>query len=714
MNSFKIFPLNHSKIATLFVIAFLLQGLLFFNYMNREVAFDFILHGDPTWYIYFNYKLFNAYIENNWNVFWEMAKTSPWGMLLFIETTFLQLIFGPSRASVSSINLVYYFLAQIATFVFFYKWHNRKSAGIIAVILLLALTSPFRKDGPGLNISDFHFDLVFFFMLLVLHYMAAASKMFRHRGWAIALGVFAGLIVASRIVSFFLIATIFGVYGIYLLVCWLRSKANGELKNILQNYFYAACSFIALAAIPLWIARKAVYAHYFRFIFDRKFIEDRAGLYTFGSSKSEEAAQLLYRMVKFDFGGPFFWAFAIIISAAIIGGGIGWRKGNRKSTGENIRSLAAEKREFYIFLALSAISSFILHLSFPIKSDHLTRMTAAPLFIALAIWVSWFLTESYDSKRKWLRFISTGGIAGLAFAAVYVQTGFYFGMGRHHLNKSDSLVLQELYSDISKISSNRGLKTVAISTDRVETYELGALMSFFTYEYEKNGIIRIQNPKLGGVLDEPINFEDALSQVKQSDFVLLGDLPYNTINTPLNRSLKARIGELHDFTNRELCRYKDYFLFDKHKVLYLKQEKMWSYAASSSTESKYGPEGLIEGTGNIWHAPWKAGESQWVEFSSQYDIEMHSITIYPQFGGADRAPKDFKLQALRGRDWVDLLSVRNAAYVEDQAKTWEVMQGAPYKSFRVLVTRNNGNPSLMTIRKLDIGISNLPKRCKSF
>src|SRR3989338_812705 len=169
MKLINIHSTDFAKITMLFSVAFFIQGLMFFNYINREMAQDYILHGDPTWYVYFNYKFFNAFIEHDWNTLWEMTKASPFGILLYIESTLLQLVGGSSRATVSSINLVYYFVAQIATFLFFYKFHKKKSAGAIAVLLLLSLSTPFRTGGPDLNIVDFHFDLVLFFMLLMLH-----------------------------------------------------------------------------------------------------------------------------------------------------------------------------------------------------------------------------------------------------------------------------------------------------------------------------------------------------------------------------------------------------------------------------------------------------------------------------------------------------------------------------------------------------------------
>ena len=717
-----------TKIAILFSLAFFIQGLLFVNYINREVAPSYILHGDPTWYIFFNYKLFNAYIESDWGVFLEMARTSPWGILLFLETTFLQLIGGSSRATVSSINLVYYFVAQIATFLFFYKFHKSKSAGAIAVLLLLSLSSPFRRDGPGLNIGDFHFDLVLFFMLLVLHYMVAASHMFRLRNWAVATGAFAGIVVASRLVSFFLFVAVFGAYAVYLLVRKFRARRDGELKTIFLNYYYAIVAFISVVSIPLWIARHAIYNQYFRFLFEKKFSDDRAGLYTWGDNKTEEAWQLLSRMVKFDFGTPFFLVILAVASTVIIAYFIHSREKSPESVkmlpSENLRPVNSPglcdslpvRREFYIFLTLSAIASFALHLSFSIKSDHLTRMTAAPIFVGFAIWGTWFLSKHYESGLRWIRYLCIACLGILICIALYTQTAFYFGVGRHHTLKSEMQSLHELYSDMSRISSLRGLKDVAISVDRVDrSYELGALLSYFTYEYEHNGIIRIPRAKLGGNWDEPIDFDKALSFVKDSDFVLLGDLPYDTTDTPFHRSIKSRIGEIHDLANQHLCRYKDYLLFGSHRVLYLKPKTpVWSYVASSSTEPRYGPEGLIEGKGNIWHAHWKEGDTQWVEFSSPYALQINSITIQPQSEAADRAPKDFKLQARDGNDWVDLLVVQNAVYTSDHAKTWQVEQQTPYKSFRLFVTRNNGSPGLMTIQNIDLGMPDSPDRCNLF
>lgn len=730
MKLMNIYRPSLTKITILFPLAFFIQVLLFFNYINREVASSYILHGDPTWYIFFNYKLFNAYIESNWSVFWEMAQTSPWGVLLFFETTFLQLVGGPSRATVSLINLVYFFIAQAATFLFFYKYHKTKSAGAIAVLLFLSLNTPFRKDGPGLNIGDFHFDLVLFFLLLILHYMVAASHMFRLRNWAVATGIFAGIIVSSRLVSFFLFIAIFGSYAIYLLISKFRLRVSGgELNSIFLNYWYSFLAFIAVVSVPLWVGRYAIYNQYFRFLFEKKFSDDRAGLYTLGATtKSEEAWQLLSRMLKFDFGATFFLTLLLITSTAFITYAIRSRKKFPKvevvSSSETIHSSdlpglsgsISVKLEFYIFLALSAIASFVLHLSFSIKSDHLTRMTAAPLFVGLTIWVSWFLSKHYKSQLRLIKYLCIISIGFLTCAALYKNAAFYFGMGRHHHAKLEMLGLKELYSDMSRVSAMRGLKDVAISVDRVDRgFELGALMSYFTYQYENNGIIQNPHPKLGGSWDEPIDFDRALSFVKQSDFVLLGDLPYVTTDTPFHRSIKPRIREIHDVVNQHMCRYKDYFLFGSHRVLYLKPKSpAWSYIASSSTEPQYGPAGLIEGTGNIWHAHWKKGDTQWVEFSSPLALQLNSITIQPQSGGSDRAPRDFKLQALNGNDWVDLLVVQNAAYKLDHSLTWQVKHAAPYKSFRLFVTRNNGNPSLMTIQNVDLSFPDLQDRCTVF
>ena len=100
------------RAAGVFLALAVLQILLFREFMAREVAWDYLLHGDPTWYTYFCYKVFHALNQREWALLWEQAVTSPWGVLLFLQSAIPQFLFGPSRASLVSVNLFYYLTAH--------------------------------------------------------------------------------------------------------------------------------------------------------------------------------------------------------------------------------------------------------------------------------------------------------------------------------------------------------------------------------------------------------------------------------------------------------------------------------------------------------------------------------------------------------------------------------------------------------------------------
>ena len=118
---------------------FLVQFILFKNYIERECASEYILHGDPTWYIYFNYKIFSDLISKNFTEIIKFVQDAPWGVPLFFQTTLIQVIFGPSRTSVCLINLLYYLIAQVCTYLFFKKIYISKFAGWFALLFFLAL-----------------------------------------------------------------------------------------------------------------------------------------------------------------------------------------------------------------------------------------------------------------------------------------------------------------------------------------------------------------------------------------------------------------------------------------------------------------------------------------------------------------------------------------------------------------------------------------------
>lgn len=714
------------KAAPTFLLLAVAQLLLYAAFMNREVAWNYILHGDPTWYVYFNYKIYHAVVERNWAVIWQQATTSPWGILLFLETLVPQFLLGPSRFSVGVINLVYFLLAQAAVYIFFARLTCSVIGGVTAVALLMAMQTPFRGDGPGLNIADFHFDLVLFFLLVILHLMVAWSNSFARRWASIAIGLFAGLTVATRLVSFYLLGGVFGVFGLVMLYKWLRSDAkdNDLSRDRLRNFRIALWVYVVTSLIPLTIAAKALYAHYFRFVFDAKYSADRAGLYVMGAtSKLGEAYEVMVRMLKFDFGHGYLAVLLIAVTVVWVGSrnmGLPVKVSAShdelaKASGWIGRMLADREamRTYWLFLLISGVTSYVMHIVFPIKSDHLTRMTAAPILIAVMLLISPMLVRQWNESIVWRRTISRVAVGLLVTVALFVQLAFYTGPGRFHDMKAEVSEIQNLYADIGRLAGNRGQKEIAISVDRITHFELGALLGFAIYDFEQNSRFLIHEPKLGGVIDEPIELEQAKMLLGQSDFALLGSMPYPESSLPFMKSLRPISEDVHKYVEQHFCLYKGYMLFGEPRRLYVNQNKRaWQYSASASTEPGYGPDGLLEGRSRIWHAPWAENRNQWVEFQRENPLQFSALTIVAQDGAPERAPRNFILEALDSqRGWSSVLSVKDADFSINKSLTWPITSDRAYSRYRLVVTRNNGDPNLMTIQDMKLDIGPDQKKC---
>lgn len=710
------------KIAFALAVIFLVQVLLFVSFMNREVSWSYLLHGDPTWYTYFNYRVFDALIHHEWSVIREQIATSPWGSLLFLEAAIPQFLFGASRTSAVSVNLVFYLAAEFATFWFFFRLLRSVRAGFLGLCFLLAMGTPFRTVGIGLNISDFHFDFILFSFLLILYYLVAWSNSFLRLGPSLILAGVAAFIVANRLVSVFLFVGIFGAFGAMLLFLYLKPFwFPREITRVrLKNFFFTTGVFLGISAIPIYLARGAFFGHYFRFVFDPEFKEARKGLYEMGAStKWLEAQAIIERIVKYDFG--IYFGVALLSWILVVAGTRTWQgffsdyAGPQTSDEDfekwNLHRLAATRSDwtlFLIFLWLAAGVSYLEQLVFPVKSDHLTRMTSAPLLIFFTIMASVGLMRLLANSRMMWRGLGIAALGITAGCAILTQISFYTGPGRSNDLRQGHLELERLYGDLSRIIHRKGLKEVAFSVDVIKNYELGALMSYFSYEYETNGVLLYPAPKLGGVIDEPITIFKAQHLLDASDFILWMDDPYPKDSFwPFSKSVATFHPELTTYTKEHFCFVGNYRIFGDNKKLFVNPStRAWAASASASTTPQYGPEGLLSSSGTIWHAPWDGKTPQWVEFASPDPVRLEGLSLMAQDKAPDRAPRDFVLQAnLDGHSWVDLLTVRGADFSQNQTLEWTVRSDREYRVFRLWVTANNGNSGLMTIQGLKVNHS---------
>jgi len=694
-----------------------LQILLFRSFVKREVAPDVVLKGDPTWYTFFAYDTRDALARGDWARLKRRAAGSPWGMMLFLQSGVVQLLLGSSRATVLSLNLIYYFLAQAATFWFFSRVGKSHLVGLVAVMLFMALQSPFR-GGFVLNMRDFHFDLILYFLLLVAFYVIAWSKVFGRRGASIWVGAFAAYVVSMRLVSVSLFGTACGTFFLVLLIrYWLGSRDNRPaLGPRIGNFLISTGVFLALSAIPILIARKALYNHYFRYVFEPEFRKTREGLYVMGTeSKLGEALVLVKANVMGDLGVCFLIALAGVISWTVF-----WRcrsvpGAEASDSGDDHRPAKSpwlgrrlDRRLFIEFLWCAAGSSYLMHLAFPVKSPHMTRATAAPVFVLVLVYLLPWLKRTLLDAPGSVKLRAGGVLAIAAAAAIVTQCRFYLGPGRHTDRMQEMRTIARMFDDMGHIADGLKTESLAVSVDFIADYTLGAV-NYCAYQYERYGVLRAIETKLGFPIDEPVAKDEAIRLLHGSDVVILARQSDPSDLWPFTRSVRPMQEELRKFVEGRFLHHGTYTIDGYTRDLY--RRVPWMIEASASTEERFGPEWLLQDRLRIWHAPWDGKTPQWVAFSSSPAVvKIKALTIEAQHENEDRAPRSFIFQGSHnGQDWRDILAVDEAGLsAEAKIGQWDLPETDACKHFRLYITRNNGNPSLLTIWNMKFHLAGPP------
>ena len=141
-------------------------------------------------------------------------------------------------------------------------------------------------------------------------------------------------------------------------------------------------------------------------------------------------------------------------------------------------------------------------------------------------------------------------------------------------------------------------------------------------------------------------------------------------------------------------------------------------SASSMLDSRFKPEKLFREDSPIWHSANPATLPEWVQVTYGSPVGITRLAIKPQPDSPngnerDRAPRDFIFQGSNnGSDWDNLLEVKGNLYKkEDSWHDWPIDSKKPYAYYRIYITANGDDQSLVTIHRirLEISSSNFPR-----
>ncbi len=182
-----------SRYILLIGIALLLQIIAFKIHITKNVQNYYNIYGDQNWYLYFHYNFLEALRNLNFSLIANFFSASQWGGFYFLQSAGIQALLGPGRFGALAINFIYFAAAQLVIY-FTIKKHFRSGfIGFTAWLLFMNMNSPFRNVGPAMNLTNYHMDLGFFFLILVSNCLVITSNGFSDRGRSFLIGLISGL-----------------------------------------------------------------------------------------------------------------------------------------------------------------------------------------------------------------------------------------------------------------------------------------------------------------------------------------------------------------------------------------------------------------------------------------------------------------------------------------------------------------------------------------
>ena len=301
--------------------------------------------------------------------------------------------------------------------------------------------------------------------------------------------------------------------------------------------------------------------------------------------------------------------------------------------------------------------------------------------------------------------------------AVMFQVKAYSMVGLSTVAKRDYVAVSKLYDDIIRVSHDMKLTTPAIATDFIENYVLGCAKAIVSYQYERER--EILRPRcvfpadVGAVYDK----KTALRQIWNADIIILSleetaldafkpehrdPLTHVLENYPFPKSISTFRKDLHQEIIRQFKHVGTYKIFNRTIGLYESGRRLpTDVSVSSTNDSNYSPLALFDDSESIWHSVSPPVYPQIIQFRYEKPLVMTHISLLPQIGAVDRAPLSFVLQGKEnGGSWAEMLSVKNAIYLDDRAKLWRITKADFFTNFRLIIYANGGPANFVTIRKL--------------
>lgn len=255
------------KLIPLFVL-FAVEAAVFYGQLSVQITPFYPMNFDQAGYIDQVYSLYLSFVDHGWSYLFafpfvlknagEVSIGAGTGVGLLMQGVLAAIVGGPGRASLLTLNLIYFYALQVALFVAIGVRTRNTNFSWLAIALLIASVSIFSPAG---GIFDFRFDFSAFCLYGVWASLIVSSQVFRDTRLSYATAAMAALLIVVRYIAAPYVAVTLATALLVLLVASRSSNpiaarlARFRSRNLMLSSvltFVLLLPFLIPASIPFF------------------------------------------------------------------------------------------------------------------------------------------------------------------------------------------------------------------------------------------------------------------------------------------------------------------------------------------------------------------------------------------------------------------------------------------------------------------------------
>jgi hypothetical protein len=452
----------------------------------------------------------------------------PTGITYPLQGALAQLVLGPGRAALLTVNLLYFLAAQFCLFLTVRRTHGAVSHGAVSVAwlalaLFIGCIGIFKTAG---GIADYRIDFAAMCLFGIWVCTLSLTNEFTSRKFSVLAGLVAGALVLLRFITAAYVGPIFIILFFYL-VFWKRRDEPDYFMRI-ANILISGATAAVMVLPALALALGPIKAYYV----NGHINGDEPAIRAADVGVDNLASNLLYypkTLSDFQIGT----VGAIVIVVALIVAVIG------KLRSPNLR--LGNSFDAFVFAVALLVPLAVLTCDYS-KSPVVVGIVLIPLMLLIAsIWYSFAIPHLGSAAIRWTTyfFLAVGAVAFVTNAS----------SRRLDISSADQTEIQKLNLTIA--ASCADLERPIIAFDRLTDYLNGStLRYYFRQQYGPNRPAPTFGENLAGIFTVPR--EQALSAIKSSDVVVLTDKTTRRGKGPFDTAIIEYWDAIDDFAERNL------------------------------------------------------------------------------------------------------------------------------------------------------------------